>query len=374
MTRRRQDSRIEFRALTVVSVVLAVTLTACNDNVPLPTAPATAGPAAPQLATRSVQSVNPVSSGLSSTPGACLVAVRTMSGQYTSRTVAVTLPKQIASSSAATIQFAYRGWAPGVPQPTILALCNMPDSRTARTYFEKQFGGKSMTPAQLNSFAQSMSVSGAEYWAAAGGPQIIQGAATTYVADGLASESPATKSAPTGGVVGMLVPVCDPNTDPTCSGTPLPDSVPVQPPPPDGLEGDWWITPNPFPPPGYPTINCDIKTDYPHLSTGFTGVLNEKAWTGNCNVPALISARTVLGRQFCYFGNRLCQWAPIAPEGYKPFFGVYVEAMSNVLCTWPIGWYKGMSTHTLTAYGYTVTKQSSSPWTGIKCADLVIVY
>jgi hypothetical protein len=360
MTRRRKDSRIKFRALTVVTVVLAVTLTACNDNVPLPTAPATAGPAAPQLARGSVQSSGPVSNRLSSTPGACLVAVRTMYGQYTSRTVAVTLPKQIASSSAATIQFAYRGWAPGVPQPTIIALCNMPDSRTARTYFEKQFGGKSMTSAQLNSFAQSMSVSGAEYWAAAGGPQITQGAATTYVADGLASESPASKSAPTGGVVGMLVPVCD-----TCSGTPLPDSVPSQPPPPDGVPSDWWITPNPFPPPSYPTISCNIKTDYPHLSTGFTGVLNEKAWN-QCNVPALISARTVLGRQFCYFGH-ICQWAPIAPEGYKSWTGTYVEAMSNVLCTWPIGWYKGVSTHTLTAYGYTTTGQTASAWTGIKC-------
>jgi hypothetical protein len=59
--------------------------------------------------------------------------------------------------------------------------------------------------------------------------------------------------------------------------------------------------------------------------------------------------------------------APIADPGYKSWTGVYVEAMSNVLCTWPIGWYKGVSTHTLTAYGYTVSKQSTSPWTGIKC-------
>ena len=44
-----------------------------------------------------------------------------------------------------------------------------------------------------------------------------------------------------------------------------------------------------------------------------------------------------------------------------------VEAMSNVLCTWPSGWYKGVSTHTLTAYGYTATKQSTSQWIGIKC-------
>jgi hypothetical protein len=370
MTRRRKDSRIKFRALAVVAVALAVTLTACNDNVPLPTAPATVSPAAPQLATGSVQSSDPVSNRLSSTPGACLVAVRTLDGKYMSRAVAVTLPKQIASSSAATIRFVYRGWAPGVPQPTILALCNTPDSRTARAYFEKRFGGKSMTPAQLNSFAQSMSVSGAEYWAAAGGPQIMEGAATTYVADGLASESPATKSAPTGGVVGMMVPVCDPNTDPTCSGTPETDSVPATPPPPDSLQGDWWITPNPFPPPSYPTVNCTIKTDNPHISTSrpFTPgpYLNGKAWN-QCNVPALISVRTVLGRQFCYFGHIICQWSPIAPEGYKSWTGVYIEAMSNVLCTWPIGWYKGVSTHTAFAYGYTATKQTSSEWVGIKC-------
>lgn len=376
MTGRRKDSGIKFRALPVVAVVLTVTLVACKDDAPLPTGPTPSAPAASQLATGSVQSSDPISSRLSSAPGACLVAVRTLDGKYTSRTVAVTLPKQIAASSAATIQFAYRGWAAGVPQPTLLALCNIPDSRSARTYFEKQFGGKPMNPAQLRSFAQFAGVSGAEYWAVAGGPQVIQGAATTYVADGLASESPATKSAPAGGVSAMLEPVCDPTAiipDPGCDGyTPEDEYVPDQPPPPTEVASDWWITPNPFPPPSYPAITCNIKTDNPHLSTNRLflgrGYLNEKAWTGNCNVPALISARTVLGRQFCYFGNRLCMWAAIAPEGYNSWTGVYVEAKSNVLCTWAVGWYKGVSTHTLTSYGYTQTKQTASAWTGIKCA------
>jgi hypothetical protein len=257
-----------------------------------------------------------------------------------------------------------------------LALCNIPDSRSARTYFEKQFGGKPMNPAQLRSFAQFAGVSGVEYWAVAGGPQVIQGAATTYVADGLASESPATKSAPAGEVSVMLLPECDPTAiipDPGCDDgyTPEEEYVPVDPPPPDGVVYDPWITPNPFPPPSYPQIACNIKTDNPHLSTHrypFGTYLNVIAWTGNCNAPALISARTVLGRNYCYFFNRICQWVAIAPEGYNSWTGTYVEAKSNVLCTWAVGWYKGVSTHTLTAFGYTYTKQTASEWTGIKCA------
>jgi hypothetical protein len=372
MTGCRKGSGIKFRALPVVAVVLTVTLVACKDDAPLPTGPTPSAPAASQLATGSVQSSDPLSSRLSSTPGACLVAVRSPDGKYRSRTVAVSLPKQIATSSAATSQFAYRGWAAAVPQPTILAWCNIPDSRSARTYFEKQFGGKSMNPAELRSFAQLIGVSGVEYWAAVGGPQIIQGAATTYVADGLASESPATKSAATGGVSPLLIPVCDPYADPPCDGsTPEEEYVPDTPPPPDGVVYDWWITPSPFPPPSYPQIECTIKTDNPHLSTHrypFATYLNVIAWTGNCNVPASISARTVLGRQFCYFGNRLCQWFPIADPGYKSWYGTYVEATSSVFCTWAVGWYKGVSTHTLTAYGYTWTKQSPAEWIGIKCA------
>jgi len=169
MSGRRKDYGIRIRALPVVAVALAVTLAACNDNAPQLTGPtpSSAG-AASQLAPSTVQSSDPLSSRLSSTPGPCIVAVRSPYGKYQSRTVAVGLSKQIAASSAATIEFVYRGWSADVPQPTLLALCNIPDSRSARTYFEKQFGGKTMNPAQLRSFAQFAGVSGVEYWVVAG--------------------------------------------------------------------------------------------------------------------------------------------------------------------------------------------------------------
>ena len=372
MTARRKDSGIKFRALPVVAA-LTVTLVACNDNVRLPTGPKPSAPAASQLATGSVQSSDPLASRLSSAPGACLVSVRSPDGKYRSRSVTVDLPKQIAASSAATIQFAYRGWAAGVPQPTLVAWCNIPDSRSARTYFEKQFGGKSMNPAELRSFAQSVGVSGVEYWAAVGGPEIIQGAVTTYVADGLASESPATKSAPTGDPSAMLVPVCDPYADPPCDGTPEPEYVPVQPPPPTGVAADWRITGNPFPPfpSGLADIVCHGLSENPHKSTtaNFMGRLNMKArsWCdGNYALP--LSVSTVLGRYSCVPG-RMCQWLQIALADFQgPKLATFIEAKSNTDCNSILGWYLGSSTHSFTyPGGYTVYGQTQSPWVLISC-------
>jgi hypothetical protein len=371
MTGHRKDYGIKYPAWRVVVVALTVALVACKDDAPLPTGPTPLTPPTSQLATGTVQSSDPLSSRLSSTPGSCLIAERSAAGDYRSRTIAVSLPKQIAASSAATIEFAYRGWAATVPEPVVLALCNIPDSRTARAYFEKQFGGKSMTSAQLRNFAKSISVSGTDYWEAVGGPRIIHAASTSYVADGLASESQVTKSAPPGGVVGMLVPVCDPNTDPTCSGTPEDEYVPTEPPPPPPAF-DPWVTQPAFPTPTYPTINCPIDTDYPHFSNSRPfygqGILNVHGWTGPCNVPALISVSTTLGRQRCYI-FRFCQWVAIATPGSKSWTGVFIEAYSNVACTWAIGWYLGVTQHSVSAFGYTVSKQSTSHyWTEIKCA------
>jgi len=382
MTWRRKDYVIRLRVLPVITVGIGVLVAGCSDNTPEVTGPRSpsALPAS-QLATSAVQSSDPLSSRLSSTPGACLVAVRSPDGKYRSKPVAVALSKQIAASSAATIEFLYRGWTPGVPQPTLLALCNIPDSRSARTYFEKQFGGKTMDPGQLRSFAQLAGVSGVEYWAVTGGPQVLQGAATTYVTDGVASESPATKSAQTGEVSAMLVPVtCDP-TDLICDGyTPEEEYVPPQPPPPspgDGYESsmtaiyDPTKTPNPFPPPQYPTVGCWIKTDRPHLSTHMQPleVVNVIGWTGKCNVPASITAQTVLGRMICTVGTRYCQWLQIANEDYKTHFGTYVEAKSNVACTLPMNHYKGVSRHTLTAYGFRQVEHTASEWISIKCPN-----
>lgn len=378
MSGRRKDYGIRIRALPALA--LAVTLAACNDNAPELTGPtrSSAG-ATSQLAPSTVQSNDPLSSRLSSTPGACIVAVRSPDGKYQSKTVAVALSKKIAASSAATIRFGYRGWSANVPEPTLMAVCNIPDSRSARTYFENQFGGKPMNPAELQSFAKFAGVSGVDYWAVAGGPQVTQRAGTTYVTDGLAAESPATKSAPTDGVSAMLESECDPTAiipDPECGGGYTPEEEYGEPPPPDGVVYDPSMTTaydptkttNPFPPPTYPPIvSCSIQTDNPHRSTHAPGYLNVTAWTGRCTAPAFISASThmVRSRWVILFYHQAVQISPEVPASRT---GTYVETHSSTVCLWAVGYYKGISTHTLNAYGYTESKQTASEWIGIKCA------
>jgi hypothetical protein len=360
----------------VSQVLLVVLVAACQDSARAPTDPLLSPrPAASELSASS-QSSDPLSSRLSRTPGSCLVAVRAADGHYLSRSVIVALPKNVASSSAGVARFAYRGWAPGVPEPVLLAVCSIPDAPAARAYFENRFDGKSMNSAQLQSFAQSAGVTGVENWLTAGPPQLMQGAGPAYVTDGLASESGATKAGPLGGVTGMMVVdssgSCDPAAiipAPGCPGyVDEQEYVPDQPPPPPDATPsyvDFQYGPPPLPLPSI--IICNALTEYPHLSTtpGFYGNINVKART-TCPIPLAISVSTALGRQRCTF--ILCLWWPIGPtDSQSNPSGTFIEAKSNALCVWPVGWYMGISSHTVSGLGSTVTKPTRSPWIGIKC-------
>jgi hypothetical protein len=371
MTRRRKDSRIKLGASTAVAVVLAVTLTACSDNAPLPTGPRAPATAKSQVTTGSVAQSDPLSK-LANIPGACVVATRTSDGRYVSHSVSLSLPKNIASADAAIVRFGYRGWANGVVLPVAFALCKAPDVPAARSYFDKQFGGKPMTSAQLQSFARSVGVSGAEAWTAATGPHVEGTEPPAYLIDGLASKSPAITRSSTGDVGVMLIPVCDPNTDPSCGGG---GDVPEDPPdpnlpPPSDPTMD---TKNPFGPyyplPYFPVIECEGKTDFVHLSTvaGFYGkqVVQVKAHT-KCPVILPIFVDTQIGRNFCLL--RFCTWAPIGPADPERKTSTNVDAASNGKCAWETGWYLGKSYHTVTfSNGVTKGGATASGWAYLTC-------
>jgi len=368
--------RTSFLRLCFVGSLLAVA--ACTDKAP-PTGPTTPlGPRRSQTTAGNVEQ-NGTLSQVPNTLGACHVVVRGSNGQYQGRSVILTLPKNIASSKAGIAEFIYRGWERGVAEPAVLADCSMPDASSARTYFEKIFGGKSMNPAELRSFAEAAGVSGVEYWGGTG-ISYVRGAGPTYVIDGLASESPAKKPRATDGEPSaMLIPVdgCDPTAiipEPGCPGyVPEDEYVPDTPPPSDGtpqyIPG---IPVSPFGPP--PAAYCDIKTDNPHVSTKYlTGLrLNVKGWT-ECNVPLPQSINVVLGRQRCFVANRICWWSQIDDKGnpgnYTTAGPAYLATTNaSAACLWAVGWYMGKSTHNVVRYGYTVTWHTQSEWIGIKCA------
>jgi len=374
MTRRRKDSRIKLGALTAVAVGLAVTLTACSDNAPLPTGPRAPATAKSQVTTGSGAQSDPLSK-LANIPGACVVATRTSDGRYVRHSVSLSLPKNIASSNAAIARFGYRGWANGVVLPVALALCNVPDVPAAHSYFDKQFGAKPMNSAQLKSFARSAGVSGAEGWTAATGPHVEGTEPPAYLIDGLASESPALTRSSTGDVGVMLMPVpCDPNTDPSCSGGGDGD-VPEDPPdpnlpPPSDPTLD---TKNPFGPyyplPYIPPITCIGKTDSVHISSvaAFYGkqVVQVKAHT-TCPVILPISVDTQIGRNFCLF--RFCAWAPIGASDPQRKTSTNVDSKSYGKCTWETGWYLGKSYHSVTfSSGVTQGGETGSSWTYLYC-------
>lgn len=385
--KKMKNCRTVFRRLLAVPPVLLTIVTACRDNAPMPTSPNPSGAVRSPIATGSVQSSDPLSKRLSSTPGACLVAVRAADGRYRSRSVVVALPKDVASGSVSTARFAYRGWARGVAEPVLLAVCNIPDAPSASAYFEKRFGGKSMNSAQLRSFAQSAGVAGAEKWSAAISPQLMQGAGPAYVTDGLASESPARKAAPSQGVtarkaasdgVRAMIVVdpggCDPTAiipEPGCPGYGDEEEyVPDQPPPPDGILSDYTF---PFRPPllplPLPVIVCEGLTEDPHLSTTdfFKGRINGKGRTTCGPIPVGIAVSTVVYRQWCKFV--LCVPVQITDiVTYSNPSATIAKAQADTACIWASGWYRGYSGHAASAYGITKTFQTASPWIGIKCA------
>jgi hypothetical protein len=208
---------------TGVCVATLALLAACQGERPVPTAPSVSAtsltPSDASAAARPPKG-DLVSSVLPNTPGACLLAVRSEDGRYPSRQFTIRLPARFTSSRASATRFAYRGWAAGVPEPTLLAICTMPDAQGAREYFAAQFESRELTAAGLRTFVQLAGAVGAEGWTS---PHIMQGAGPAYVTDGLASEFRAvvTRTAQSGGFTTLSV--CDPSAiipEPGCEPPP----------------------------------------------------------------------------------------------------------------------------------------------------------
>ena len=343
-----EDFRMRFRALASVASSLILALSACKDSAPVPTGPTPPKIAAAQLAA-GTQSSDKLASRLSSAPGSCLVGVRSADGHYQTRPVTVPLPKKVSASSTSLARFAYRGWTQGIQEPTILAVCTIPDAASALSYFENLFGAKAMNATELVSFAQSAGVAGAEDWLAAP-PHVMRGAAPAYMTDGLASEANLNKTMRAdGGAVAMLVPVCDPNApDPNCTtaGEMPPD--PNTPPDPSGLtiSPTLDVSSSGFPinrlPTGWP--RCRAGTDNPHGSTtpGSIGRLSVHAHQ-DCVAPFPQYVSVTLKREKClwYF---ICSWLSIAANAYSNPSAMHAETEANATCSWN-AWYRGVGVH-----------------------------
>jgi hypothetical protein len=341
-----------------LSAAIFVLLAACTDTGPTVTGPPAPATGEQQLSTGNTDATeiqDPLSSRLSSEPGACLVAVRSTDGRYFSRATAMPLPRKIASSAAATTRFAYRGWAPFVSEPVILAVCTIPDTREARDYFQKQFGSKPVAGAALKKFAQSAGVAGVEDWGAEPSPHVMQGAGSVYMTDGRSSDFRAIRASRTDGAgtgdVGInLIMPCDPTAiipEPGCDGAVPEEEVVSETPPPPAGEAPYVAVPNP----SYSTVAelwCEGWTEYPHLSTtpGYYGRINQKSHNW-CVVPLPNYVITYLKRESCFLWV-FCAWPTIASAVNMSPSSRTLTAIANTECRWKTGWYRGEGYHQAT--------------------------
>lgn len=182
----------------VASAICGVSLAlvaACTSEDLAPTAPSrsTAEIAASNaVGIREPTPVNgddPLSTVLPNAPGVCLVGVRTPSGQYPARSARVSFPAGLMSDQGRTTRFAYRGWAPGMAEPVLLVVCNIPDKPGSREFIAARFRAREMNDAALRAFARMLGVGSGDdlAWTY---PHVMPGAARVYMTDGLVSDFP----------------------------------------------------------------------------------------------------------------------------------------------------------------------------------------
>lgn len=378
-------------AIRMLTCAALAQLTACQDNAPTATVPRLIVTASSRAATdadvaASVPQRDPLARWLSSTPGACLVAARAPDGRYPSRPAAVSLPAGLISPGGRTARFAYRGWAAGVSEPVLLAVCTIPEALGAREYFARLFGSRVMSAVALRTFAQSTGVPGADEWGPAASPHAMRGAEAVYMTDGLAKQFPRMRAASRGGADLMdggaaTMQVCDPTAiqpEPGCE----------QPPPSDGGGGGGWSAcdphaiepepgceetisetePEPSPEPQVASysaneaettpVTCTVGTDNPHRSTTtqFAGNLNVKSWN-ECTAPMYMAVTAKLLREKCFMWV-FCSWPEVASGYYSNPLTMHVTAHAARHCSWRVGWYRGRGRHTTVYRG-----QSKDTWT-----------
>jgi hypothetical protein len=66
----------------------------------------------------------------------CDLAVRSASGRYRTKTVTIRVPPTIIDPDGKTMNFGFRGWVEGIPDPTRLASCEIPATPAAVEWFK----------------------------------------------------------------------------------------------------------------------------------------------------------------------------------------------------------------------------------------------
>lgn len=167
------------RFALVARLALAATgFAACADQT-------TTGPRVAPARQSASPTRDPLAGRLPSSPGACLVAVQTSTGQYHSRAVNIALPASLGTGSGRVVRVGYRGWRGGSENPARLAVCTIPDTPPARAYVARMFRADVVTRAQLRQQAQLAGVTGATAWepGVQGPPRA--GEPAQYVIDGV---------------------------------------------------------------------------------------------------------------------------------------------------------------------------------------------
>ncbi len=212
----------------------------------------------------------------------CVLAVRRPSGIYRTKTVTIRVPRSIFATNANTVRFGFRGWVPGKPDPTRLALCTIPATPSAVEWFKELFRSSRSFPASSDGPVTS-----------SGAPLGTTSAATDIViVDGDGAQSPQNELNFADECDTAIIPPehCDeweeggeeegpPPSDPDQPEVSMDAAVdPLAPPDTSGV-------PQLFVP-----ITCRGNTDYPHLSTtpGFGMNANVHGRTV-CSQPVLMS-------------------------------------------------------------------------------------
>jgi hypothetical protein len=349
-------------AVHVLVSIGLVLLTACQTDVNGPIEPTSAILESGAVVTVHEPSRDALAQRLPNTPGACIVAVRTPEGHYRSRSITVSVSAVTTANShpsASSTRFAYRGWSAGLPEPTVLAVCTMPEAPTARAHFARFFKSTPMDANELRSFAQSVGVLGVQEWGPWTSPHVMQGAGPVHMTDGLASELLTTAPMSTT-VLPMLatsVSECDPDYPADwCEEETVSDT----PPPSEGPDTAPITDPN-------VTIPCTALTEYPHKSTtpGFIGRINAKS-RNECPQPLPQFVSSTLKRQKCFLWV-FCTWPAIAYGTDTRASSTWAEAKANTDCAWEKGWYMGVGYHQTTWPNGVAATTTWSPAVRIHC-------
>lgn len=314
-------------------------LVSCTDGAPTE---------APLDSTKRTEAVTPTYSISQLSLGSCAVGMRLTNGSYVRRVLAVRIPSGLQSVNGETSIFAYRGWDDRADTPLLLAVCRIPDTPSARAYFETRFGGRKLTTPALLSLARTIGLDKHRSLRAdSATPSLMKMRFPAHLTDGIASESPRYRqsAATASDVPDEPVEPCD-AYDPTPSDACAPwelDDEPVSSEEPD----DPLSEPQAEFSESQPSNTCFAKSDYVHQSTtfGYGGYLNGKSHT-TCQLPAYLAVQAFMQRQRCMVYSFHCFWTQVASGNLQVEpAGIYKLAIVPASCAWRDGWYRTLGDH-----------------------------